>query len=177
MVGGGALMDLGYHAMDLFRYFAGECKVVYSRLDHKLNLPAEDSAIAVLESTAESTLGIVNVGWYQSGPPLQVDFRTILHGNAGYLSSESLIPSNIYRHAAREALLNGVRKVLGGKIRPLSYMYFAEAWYKELDEFFRCIAKGTEMPVSVEDGLRTVNMIQQAYALAKTTQDRKASSL
>jgi len=36
--GGGALLDLGYHLIDLFRFFAGESKVHFSHLDYKYNL-------------------------------------------------------------------------------------------------------------------------------------------
>ena len=64
-VGGGALHDLGYHLIDLFRFFKGEAKVIFSELDYKFNLPIEDGAIVVLKSRNSDSKGIINTGWYQ----------------------------------------------------------------------------------------------------------------
>jgi len=164
--GGGVLVDVGYHLIDLFRFFAGESEVVFSSIDHKFNLPVEDSAILILQSLDKSVKGIVNAGWYERLIFPKFDFRLILHGKAGYLSSEDFIPRNLYVHAAKEGLKNLFRKVTRQKIHPLAYTYIYEAHYKELRHFFECLRKDLEPSVSAIDGLRTIELIETAYAQA-----------
>ncbi|MCK4478512.1 Gfo/Idh/MocA family oxidoreductase [Candidatus Bathyarchaeota archaeon] len=162
--GGGALLDLGYHLIDLFRFFVGmDGKILFSCFDHKFNLPFEDGAIAILCSSDSSVKGIINVGWYQKSVFPEYNFRAILHGNAGYMSSDDLVPRNIILHAVKEGAKNFLRKVVGKKIRPLSYSYYYESYYKELQHFFECVKNDSEPSVSAMDGLKTIELIEEAY--------------
>ena len=161
--GGGALLDIGYHMIDLFRFFAGDSKVVFSCLDHKFNLPVEDGAIVLLQSSNSPTKGIVNVGWYQRNIFPKYNFRVILHGNAGFLTSDDLVPHNLYLHAVKEGAKNVLRRIVRRKIRPLSYTYYYESFYKELAHFFSCVENDLDPLVSAIDGLRTVELIHEAY--------------
>jgi len=161
--GGGVLLDLGYHLIDLFRFFEGDSRVIFSTLDHKFNLPIEDGAILILRSLNSSTKGLINVGWYQKLIFPHYNFRCILHGNAGYLSSDDLVPKNMYRHAVKEGTKNFLRRITGRKIRLLSYTYYYEAYYKELLHFLDCIRNDTEPSISASDGLKTMETVQEAY--------------
>lgn len=163
--GGGALLDLGYHLIDLFRFFAGDSKVLFSCLDHKFNLPVEDGATVILASSNPSVRGIINVGWYQKSVFPKFNFRLILHGNAGYISSDDLVPSNIYLHAVKEGTKNLFRKIIRRKIRPLSWTYWYESYYKELDHFFNCIKQDLDPSISAFDGLKTIELIEGAYKI------------
>ena len=164
--GGGALFDIGYHMIDLFRFFAGDAEVIFASLDHKFSLPVEDGAIVLFRSFEGSVKGIINVGWYQQTIFPKYNFRVILHGNAGFLSSDHIVPRNLYLHAVKEGTKNILKRILGKKIRYLSYTYYYEAFYRELEHFFKCVKKDFEPSVSAEDGLKTVELIQQAYKLA-----------
>lgn len=161
--GGGALLDIGYHMIDLFRFFAGDSKVIFVCLDHKFNLPVEDGAIVVLQSSNSSTKGIINVGWYQQTIFPKLNFRTILHGAAGYLSSDNFIPGNLYVHAVKEGTKNILRRIVGKEIHPLSYTYYYESYYKEMSHFFDCIRNDIDPSISATDAMRIVELIQQAY--------------
>ena len=161
--GGGALLDIGYHMLDLYRFFAGESEVAYSYLNHRMNLAVEDGAIVVLQSQGSQAKGIVNVGWYQQTIFPKYNFRTLLHGTAGYLSSDDFIPKNLYRWAVKEGTKNILRRVARRKIRFLSYTYHYEAFYKELANFFDCIKHDMTPTVTTIDGLKTVELIQAAY--------------
>jgi predicted dehydrogenase len=165
--GGGVLLDVGYHMIDLFRFFAGDARVLYSCLGHRLNLQVEDSAILVLQSNSASTKGIVNVGWYERTVFPRFNFRVILHGNAGFSSSDDLVPKNLYSFAAKEGMKNVLRRISGRKISPLRYTYFYESYYKELSRFFECVKADTEPSVSATDGLETIQIIENAYKMAQ----------
>jgi len=162
--GGGVLLDLGYHMIDLFRFFVGEdARVLFSVFDHKFNLPMEDGAVVVLRSCGSNVRGIVNVGWFQKSVFPEYNFRMILHGCAGYISSEDLVPKNLYFYAIKEGAKNILRKAVGRKIKPLSYSYYYEAYYKELRQFFDCVKNDLDPPVSAIDGLKTLEIIEEAY--------------
>jgi predicted dehydrogenase len=164
--GGGALLDIGYHLIDLFRFFTGEdCGAVFSCLDYRFNLPVEDGAILVLRSSNSSTKGIINVGWYQKTIYPKYDFNLTLHGNAGYLSAADFRPRSLYVHALKEGTKNLLRKLFGRKITPLSYTYYYEAFYKELKHFFDCVKDDLNPSVSAVDGLKTIELIEKAYKL------------
>lgn len=170
--GGGVLLDIGYHLIDLFRFFVGDSKVVFASIDYKFNLPVEDSAILILQSSKSPVKGIINAGWYQQMIFPKFDFRLILHGRAGYLSSDDFVPSNIYFNAVKEGLKNFCRRIVGRKIHPLSYTYFYESHYKEMKHFFDCLKKDVEPSVSAIDGLKTIELIEEAY---KQTSNRKGN--
>ena len=164
--GGGALLDIGYHMMDLFRFFAGEADVIFSHLDYAFNLPVEEGALVILKSRNSDTKGFVNVGWYQKTIFPKFDFRAILHGTSGYLSSECIAPRNLYFYAVKEGIKNILRRLVGKKIRPLSYTYYYEPYYKEIAHFIDCIRNDLDPPVSVVDGLKTVELVEKAYKMA-----------
>lgn len=166
--GGGALLDIGYHMIDLFRYFAGDSRVVFSYLNFKMSLPVEDGAIVVLRSSDSSRKGIINVGWYQQTIFPKFNFRAILHGSTGYLSSDDFVPRNLYTYAVKEGTKNLLRRIVGKKIRPLAYTYYYESYYKELAHFFNCIRKDSDPLVSAVDGLETVRLIREAYAKSQS---------
>ena len=164
--GGGALMDIGYHMIDLFRFFTGEeTRVVFSDLSYKYNFPVEEGATVVLYTNKSSIRGIINVGWYQRSVFPKYNFRGILHGDAGFLSTDDFIPKKIYAHAAKEGFKNILRKIAGRKRRPLSYTYYWESYYLELAEFFNCIEKDLNTPTNAVDGLKTVQLIEDAYKI------------
>lgn len=165
--GGGVLLDLGYHLIDLFNLFVNNSEVVFCNLDYQFNLPIEDGAILILRSLNSSTKAIINVGWYQKSIFPQYNFRCILHGNSGYLSSEDLVPKNMYIHAIKEGTKNFLRKITGKKTRVLAYTYYYEAYYKELIHFFNCIKRDRETEISASDGYKTMKIIDDAYSFFK----------
>jgi predicted dehydrogenase len=167
--GGGVLLDLGYHMIDLFRYFAGESELEFASLDHRLNLQVEDSAILLLRSRNGVARGIINVGWFQQTIFPKYNFRVILHGDAGYLSTEDFVPKNMYLHAIKEGSKNLLRKIVGEKIRPLSYTYFYEMYFEELRHFLDSIKHDFAPCVSAVDALKTMEIIEKTYASVSKT--------
>lgn len=172
--GGGALMDIGYHMIDLFRFFTEEeADVVFADLSYKYNLPIEEGATVILSTSKSSIRGIINVGWYQRSVFPKYNFRAILHGDAGYLSTDDFVPKKMYSHAAKEMTKNLFRRIAGRKIRRLSYTYYWESYYKEFMAFFENIKNDVDMPITALDGLKTIQIIEDAYKLFDETNRRK----
>lgn len=165
LAGGGVLIDLGYHMIDLFRFFTGDCRVVFSCLDYRFNLPVEDGAIVLLRSSDSSTRGIVNVGWYEKTIFPKYDFRVILHGSAGFMTSDDFIPRRLHFHALKKGTKNLLRRIIGKKIDPLSYTYYYEPHYKELKHFFECVRDNSNPLITAIDGLKTSELIREAYEI------------
>jgi predicted dehydrogenase len=63
-------------------------------------------------------------------------------------------------------LKNFLRRISGKKLRPLSYTYYYEAYYKELKTFFNCLENDLEPPVSAVDGLKAIQIIEESYKLS-----------
>ncbi|MBN1244226.1 hypothetical protein JXA31_01370, partial [Candidatus Bathyarchaeota archaeon] len=64
----------------------------------------------------------------------------------------------------------------GKQIRPLSYTYFYESYYKELAHFFECIQSDSEPMVTAEDGLKAIQIIEKAYQIAQEETNNGQSS-
>jgi predicted dehydrogenase len=163
MSGGGALLDLGYHLIDLLSWMFGGLQVTHSNLGYGLNLPVEDKSTVVLESENKSTTCIVNVGWFAKSIFPDFNFRINLHGTAGYDSTERYAPRNPRVYAVKEGTLNFFRKVLRKKLHYLSYTYYYYSFYRILDLFFESLKQGTEPPISVEEQLGVIRTIDAVY--------------
>lgn len=172
--GGGALMDIGYHAIDLFRFITEkDASVVFADLSYKYDLPVEEGAIVVLSTKESSIKGLINVGWYQKSVFPKFNFRVILHGDGGYLSTDDLVPKKMYAYAAKECAKNLLRRITGRELRYLSYTYYWESYYKELSAFFESIKRDEDPPINAIDGLKTMQIIEDAYALFKWQNEKK----
>lgn len=163
MAGGGALLDLGYHLIDIFSWMFSGLNVRYSNLEYRFNLPLEDSAMVVLDSEKTSTKCSVNVGWFSQMIFPDFNFRVNIHGTAGYDSTDRYIPHSLRLHAVKEGTLNIFRKILGGKVHYLSYTYYYSSFYKILELFFEMMTKGLESPISLEEQLEVMRVIDGIY--------------
>ena len=169
--GGGALMDLGTHLIDLFHFFSGNAKVIFSKLDYKFNLPVEDGGTIILESIDSDVRAIINVGWFEKMIFPKFNFRVILHGTADYVSSEDYIPKNYYTYAIKEGIKNFSKRISVKKISPLSYTYWYTSYYKELEQFYNSIMNEEEILSNSNNGLKNIEIINAAYELNKKNRD------
>jgi predicted dehydrogenase len=161
-------LDSGYHLIDLFQWFFGDAEVLYAHLGYRYHLPYEDSAIVVLRSKNGSTRGVLNVGWFSKAIFPKFDFRMILHGTAGFISTEQYAPRNLYFHAAKEAMKNIIRRFLEMKIHPLTYTYYYASFARELQHFFGCIKNDSEPLVTAESARNNMEVIERVYELCES---------
>lgn len=161
--GGGALLDLGYHLIDIFNWMFGDLDLEFSSFGYRFGLSIEDSATVVLRSPKIGVRCIVNVGWFSKMIFPNFNFRINLHGTVGYVSTDRFAPKNLYFHAMEEGALNLFRKISGRKIHYLSYTYYYASFAKVLGQFFESIKNGSETPVTLQQQLSVIKALDNAY--------------
>lgn len=143
LAGGGALIDLGSHLINLLRwYFGDEIASVKSVLGHRFNMPTEDSALCFLKFK-RGVLATINVGWYS----LQKIVKIELFGTAKVISMDS----STKRGSSQFIQLLGVPTA-----ESLSF-------YNELNHFIRCVANDKLPFPSAEEGLKDLEIVSLAY--------------
>lgn len=161
--GGGALMDLGVHLLDVFEWFFGEMEVCHAELETQLNLDYEDTASLVLKSQESGTIGVLNCGFFQWETPPDINSYMRLDGITESLESEDFLPDNFYVHAAKAATENMLRRVTGSELSYFSPTYYYRAHFDALGAFLTAVREDRTPPVTGEDGLRTIELVTEAY--------------
>jgi len=143
LTGGGALIDLGSHIINLLRWYFGEIRNIKANFGHRLNMEVEDSAVCLVEFF-NGTRAIINVGWFSQAHQLKVE----LLGSVGHASTQ---------HAHSNTLKTAVRILTAGTTR-LSYSHQSALQY-----FVNCLIKDLSPVPSGQDGLRDLEAITRAY--------------
>jgi predicted dehydrogenase len=144
LAGGGALLDMGVHAIDTTRYLLGDprpvrvCAAVGTRYG---TYPVDDDAV-LLVTWSNGTTSVVESGWWQPKVAgLEAD--TELYGTGGYARVwEQTEPPPGYEHCTQP-------------------MYSAQ-----LAELVAAVAAGRQPRPGGEDGRVVVEVVERAYASA-----------
>ncbi|WGM88486.1 MAG: Gfo/Idh/MocA family oxidoreductase [Candidatus Bathyarchaeum tardum] len=143
LTGGGVLIDLGSHIINLLRWYFGEINSIKSQLGYRFNLDLEDSAVCVAKFDSGTT-GVITTGWFLQGYELNLDFfGTVDHGVANYKPGNRLV-------AATQLLTTGISD-------------FHRPHYDELNYFVHCLMNGYSPLPSGEDGVKDMEAICKAY--------------
>ncbi|MEM2129204.1 MAG: Gfo/Idh/MocA family oxidoreductase [Candidatus Bathyarchaeia archaeon] len=143
LTGGGALIDLGSHMINLLRWYFGEFKHIKSHISYRFNLDIEDQAICIGRFETGTT-AIINVGYFSQKYQLKVELLgTVEHVTA------SNTPPNLMR-AAMQMLITNTSD-------------FWKPYIAELQHFTNCIISDTQPSPSGKDGLKDIETITQAY--------------
>jgi len=144
LMGGGALIDLGSHMINLLRWFFGDgISSAKAVLGHRFNMPFEDQAYCFLRFK-QGTVAILNVSWCSVKPVTRVELF-------GIADTVSMAMEHKHKFSARNIL--PLRKSVAE----------SSPWYKELDYFVDCVVDDLEIPLSAEDGLKDLEIISLAY--------------
>ena len=143
LTGGGALIDLGCHIINLLQWYFGEITSIKSCLGYRFNLDFEDSATC-LAKFKSGTRAVMNVGWFLQGYQLKVE----MYGTVG---------KAIREHKPGNAFKTAVQMFTRG------YSDFHKPHFDELNYFADCLAHDVSPSPSGEEGLRDLEAISMAY--------------
>jgi predicted dehydrogenase len=141
--GGGVLMDLGCHMINLIRWYMGEISDVKSYFEHRFNLDLEDQATCLLKFQSGRS-AIVNVGWFSQQSQLKVE----LFGTAAHFSTS---------HSAPSKVKTAVKLMLR---RPAPFFL---PHRREIAHFVQCIKENTCPLTTGEDAIKDLEAISLAY--------------
>ncbi len=144
LTGGGALIDLGSHMIDLARWYFGDVVTVQSYLGHRLNLPQEDHAICIMKF-AENQTCVISVGWFSQ----QAQNNIEVFGTAGH--------ANTFQRKQRK--VKTVFQLLLRKTSSLNKPYL-----KEIQYFVNCLETDEKPQPSAESGLSDLEIVEKAYS-------------
>ena len=143
LTGGGALMDLGSHIINLLRWYFGEITEIKSYLSYRFNMPFEDSAIC-LAKFENNTKAIITVGWFSQDYQQNIQ----LCGTVKTIQSQ---------HKPLNKLLAAIQMLTIGSTK------FYNAHKAELQYFVNCLIKDKQPTPTGEDGLKDLEAIEKAY--------------
>jgi predicted dehydrogenase len=143
LTGGGVLIDLGSHIINLLRWYFGEISDIKSCLRHRYNFDIEDSATCIARFKS-GTDAIINIGWFSQEYQLKLD----LLGTVKHASSFQKPPNPIF--AAFQMLTTGFSK-------------FYKSHFAELQHFVDCLVSDQQPSSTGEDGLKDLAAISLAY--------------
>jgi len=143
LTGGGVLVDLGCHLINLLRWYFGEIAEIRSYLGHRFNLDLEDHAICMTQFES-GTVASISVGWFSQEYQLRVDLLgSVKHASVQHSPENRLV-------AATQMLATGTSE--------FHWPHFAELQY-----FVNCITHDSKPSPSGEDGLKDLEAISLAY--------------
>jgi len=144
LAGGGVLLDLGSHMIDLLGWYFGEVVYVKSYLEHLFKNDLEDVATCVLKFK-DGPIATVKVGW----------FSKALLQSIQVCGTTKNVLIQISPKPALQVIWKGIATKVG--------LNNSDAYYLQLKHFVECLQKDEEPQPSGEEGLRCQQIISQAY--------------
>jgi len=156
MAGGGVLLDLGVHCIDLMRYLIGEFKTIEGYNANSVCKGITDEDICnVLFRFEENVLGIVSVSWCTE--PLEV---IELFGSKGTLKVDlqskelfNVIPTKLRKTPILKEAFKS------------DFNTSSISQHKLIDHFIDCVINKKQEEPNFNDGKRAVEFVLEAYKL------------
>ncbi len=142
--GGGALIDLGPHLINLLLWcFGDKIASVKSQMGYRFNMPFEDHALCMIRFK-HGPLATVNVGWYCQQNTISIELFGTMKRLSATLTSTKALPK----------ILHMLR------VKPLPESL---AFHRELSHFVKCVIDDRDPKPSATEGLRDLEVISAAY--------------
>lgn len=167
LAGGGALIDLGIHDIQLLRILTeSEVKEVYATtMKTQANLSVEDNAVATMKFTS-GALGTLEESWTTRGG---YDIRVELYGKEGGLliNPTRMTPLQVFS-ATGFGYAGEKVEFTSGWTYPIPEEFYAFGYIQEIEHFVRCVVEDRKPNTSGEDGLMALKAVMAMYESAKT---------
>jgi predicted dehydrogenase len=144
LVGGGALLDLGIHMVDLLAWYFGEVESVSSYLGYAFNMSAEDTATCIIKFK-KGPLAVVNAGWFSRDHFVSIS----LNGTSRNFSAA------VFKKSILRIVWNDFKSIAGRGA--------GGSTAEELKYFVDCISRDVDPSPSAKDGLSDLRIISMAY--------------
>lgn len=149
LVGGGALLDLGSHLIDMFLWYFGEVASAQSYLKYLFRTNLEDAATCVLKFKC-GTVAVAKAGWFSKGYVESLQICGTAKSMLVQISPQST--SKIF--------WRGIAKKLGHAQ--------ADPRFTELQHFVSSLQRDEQPWPSGEEGLQGLKVISLAYSNSQT---------
>ncbi len=156
--GGGELLDQGIHAVDLFRWFLGDLRVVGGVTANWVwRAPVEDNVFALFRSP-RGQVASLHASWTQ----WRNLFSLEIFGDRG-----ALVVEGLGRSYGTESLTVYRRQASGPPAEErIEFSGPDGSWEHEWDEFLAAIESGSPPPANAEDGLAALKLVEAVYECA-----------
>ena len=148
LTGGGALLDLGSHMIDLLSWYFGEADVLKSYLGYMFNMEFEDTAVCMLKFK-DGPVANVKVGWFSKDRMCSIQ----LCGTT----------KNVWVSISPKSSL----KIVWKDFRRKLFRHSSDSFYLALEHFVKCLQNDEEPHPSGEEGLQGLRVVSQAYEKAR----------
>jgi predicted dehydrogenase len=160
LAGGGALVDMGVHAIDTVRYILGDPqpKEVYAKISTRFGDYEVDDTSVVVITWDNGTVSIIESGWWHPHADAP-EAGTQIFGTLGYAS---LFPTS-YKLKAGEDMRETVPEIPKRKEHCDQVMYT-----RQMKHFIECILSRSEPAASMMHGQTALQIMEAAYESART---------
>jgi predicted dehydrogenase len=154
--GGGALADVGIHALDLLGWFFPDVKIISASHESPVSESVDDAATALFE--AAGAQGTLEVSWCRKG------FRLLELGIAVTGDKSSLLATDsklvLESSSGKKVLYRAQLE------KPVGYLLGFPEFYREDSAFAEAVAAGKESPVPFSAGLEASRLADEIKAVS-----------
>lgn len=168
--GGGCLLDMGCHCVEVSRYFFGKDTKVKEvmawgdTLVHKDKTRGEDNALLVLRFE-NGGIAHVEISWSSRGG---LDVRNEVYGTEGVAFTNVTRSGAITAFVGKEVgYIVEKAELLKGWISPVPEEAFAYGYQAEMKHFVNCLRDGKKPRETFEDGYIVNRILDSAYESMK----------
>ncbi len=152
--GGGAIMDLGSHCIDLLCFLLGDVKEVVTIVDTiAFNYPVEDAATLLLKFKNKAQAIVDN----SFAIPNRENLLEIYGTKGTILASKTIGP-----------FTDPQMKLITERGEEKFNIPFINLYQAEFEHFAKCIKENREPSITAADGLKNMEIISAAYQSSKT---------
>lgn len=166
--GGGAMMDLGVHCVDLLRYITGlEVTEAAGLCGNQIFKYEVEDAGGVIFRMENGAVGYVDANF--NIPDAAAKCKLELYGTKGSIFAEGTLSQveggRVEVLCADDTVGYDAAQNRSADVRPLLIdVTFGNMYTKEIEAFGRAVRGACEVPVSAEDGIASQRVIEAAYA-------------